>query len=143
MCEEPLVERVRREVVEPLRALVLLAHARPHIRDDDVRLGDGLAGVADHVDARWLVAGRRRARELDTEQRTGGSEGDADVRPVPDPGDADALETTEPLPDSQQVGESLEGMLVVRQRVDDRHGRGGGELVDLRLPAVRTARPSR
>jgi hypothetical protein len=80
-----------------------------------------------------LVAGRARAHELDAEQLAGRRERDADVRAVADPGHADAVEGAEALADRQQVGERLQRVLVVRQRIDHRHGRDRGQLVDLGL----------
>ena len=133
--EELLVQGVRREVFEALRALVLLAHARPRVGHEHLRPGRRLAGVAHDLETSRLVAGGRRAHELDAEQPARGRERDADVRPVADPRDADAVEAAEALPDRQQVGERLERVLVVRQSVDDRYRRGRGELVDLRLRA--------
>jgi hypothetical protein len=47
--EQVAVELVRLEVVQPLFALVLLAHADPGVRDDGVGAGDRFARVAHHL----------------------------------------------------------------------------------------------
>jgi hypothetical protein len=52
---------------------------------------------------------------------------------VAEVGDADALEAAEPLPDGQEVGQRLAGMVVVGEGVDDRLVRERGHLVEQRL----------
>ena len=80
-----------------------------------------------------LVARGRRGHEVDAELRAGDHERVADVVPVAEVRDADALEAAQPLADREHVGERLARVELVREPVDDRDVGVLGELVHVRL----------
>src|SRR5439155_23734844 len=103
-------------------ALLLLSHARPDVRAEDVDaarsfarvtqqlgLATGDAGSGDRGRVR-VVALRRRRGELQPELRAHHHQRGADVVSVAEPGNADALEAAEPLADRHRVGERLARM---------------------------------
>ena len=120
------------EVPEFLLAFVFLPHTDPDVRVDDVRIRDSLLRV---VCLRWRVPEVSRALayvvadfvpfgsgngQVDVGHRRPQHERLADVVAVANPRDRD-IETTERIPNRQQVRERLAGVSVVGETVDDRH----------------------
>ena len=137
------------EVGEPLVALLVLAHARPHVGVEDVGAGRRRARVVRQLDGGaaglgrgagptddllgGLVAGRRGGHEVHAELGAGHHQRVAHVVPVAEVRDADALEAAQPLPDREHVGERLARVELVREAVDDRDVGVLGELVHVGL----------
>lgn len=123
----------------------------PRVRHDDVGAADGLARVCVQVDARprsncrpprrcehariRLVAPRRRRRDVVPHRPRTREQRVEDVVAVADPRDAEAGEAAKVLLESHEVGEALERMVHVRERIDDgRAARVRRELEHVAVP---------
>src|SRR2546429_1571177 len=98
--DELVVDSVAREVAQPTLTLLVLAHARPDVRVENVRPGDSLARVVEEIDGgaalggirkrdlecvlRRLVSLRRRGPEAHAELRRGDHQRGAHVVAVPE-----------------------------------------------------------
>ena len=71
---------------------------------------------------------RRADHDVHAGERPGFHQRVRDVVAVADVGDAGALEAPEPLPDGQEIGQGLAGMMVVGEGVDDRLLGGGSAI---------------
>jgi hypothetical protein len=150
--------RVHLERLEEAAPLLLLLRrdviAHPGVGVDDVRAGDRGRRVVDDLHlgavgerASLLHHGRLRRRlgplraaHADAHPRDGAAVEERVrhvVEGVADVGQRQTLELPLALPHRHEVGQDLAGMRVVRQRVDDRHGRVARQRLD-RLVLVQT-----
>ena len=127
----------RRESIDSLLRLGFLAHARPHVRIQDVGLAGRFVRVVREVKmagglsserlclrhdvALNLVADRRGDGEVGADQRAAENQGVRDVIAIADIGDFHPLELAEALVHCEQVADSLAGVAIVAQSVDHRH----------------------
>ena len=88
--------------------------------------------VLDHGFVRLVTLGGG-CDEVHPELRARDHQRVADVVPVSQIRDADAVELAEALTDRHHVGERLARVGLVREPVDDRDVRVGGQLIDVRL----------
>ncbi len=132
---------------EPLLALLVLTHARPHVGvehfgsfgrlvrvadelDRPSRLHSGSPGGLDDAVVRVVTLGNCRD-EAHSQLRRSRHERSAHVVSVTEVRDPNAREPAQALADRHQVGEDLARVGDVGQPVDDRHARVGGELLHI------------
>ena len=139
-----LVEAIRAKGLQPGGEQVLLTHRGPDIGVERGRVAYRLVWVAALRNA--AAAGQRarscerrlwqpvpvwrHAREVHSGQHRGVCERSRHVVPLAEVGQAHARERAEALTQRQQVGQRLARVLVIGQRVHNRHRRPAGEFID-------------
>ena len=137
---QPGRDPVGLQVGQPaLRARPRLAHRHPDVGVDGAGAGDGLARVLEHGGRRPRCSGSGRypsgqasRRSMPVSVAASISEW-ATLLPSPTYATGQPAEVAEALAQREQVGERLARVMVVGQRVDDRHARGGRHLLDVAL----------
>src|SRR6059036_2073428 len=144
-ADQGVVDLVAAERLRPPLVLGLLTHAGPHVGVDHVGAGRRGARVLGDVDPAAEPARRgdharvglvpRWARDDDrgAEQRTEEHHGVADIVAVADPREPQPAEVDAALPQREEIGQRLAGVLAIRQPVDHRDRRVPGERGDRRV----------
>src|SRR5262249_55827483 len=118
------------QVVTPAICLDLVPHAHPDVGVESVRPGGRPPRIVDLLRPALLepIRGRARQHDLHSGDRAQSGERARHVVAVPEIGEPQAIELAEALPEGEQVGERLAGMMPRRQAVDHRHARAARQL---------------
>ena len=140
-AQQSRVDLERPERLDPVQPVVLLAHRRPGVGDQDVGARCGRLGVGGHrhrgAGGLGALLGRGQHRRVGREAvRSGDGDVDAGGHPaehqrvrhvvgaVTEIGQLEAGQRPLAFGDGLQIGQHLAGMELVGERVDHRHRRG-------------------
>jgi endonuclease/exonuclease/phosphatase family metal-dependent hydrolase len=138
--EQVVVEPVGGEGGTAALGLALVAHADPDVGVEGVGAGGGVARVVGQLGAMSVLLGELVAvgggdNHFDVGEVAGDRQRAGDVVAVAHVGDAQSGEVAEALAQSEQVRQSLAGMVARRERVYDRDLRPLGQLLDVLVGA--------
>ena len=140
------IDLIPAEYPQPLCLLRLIPHGDPGVGDQNVRSSGRLLRLLDHPRASaqcpglfqylglWPIPGWGGYSDLHPQDGRGQNQGVADVVPIPNPADLQAIQSLEVLAHGLEVGQYLERMLPVGQGIDHRDA---GVLRQLEHSAVR------